>query len=110
MDILANHEGSLLRVPFETTFARGGNERLEEMIGQPNATEFDKLMVHLDGFLTAAEFIFCNSPELRAALLAPIARIFSSEYRVFFPRFAGQFGKTEISSQFLVRLDNALRF
>jgi len=109
MDILANHEGSLLRVPYETTLARTGNERLEELIQKPGASDFDKLMVHLDGFLTAANFIFSNSPGLRAALLAPIAHIFSPEYRIHFPLYGDKFGKKELAERFIVNLDKALQ-
>ena len=108
MDIMANHEGSILRVPIETTFARTGNDRLEEMIRKPDASDFDKLMVHLGGFLTAAEFIFSNSPDLKSALLAPINRIFSAEYRNYFPRYAEAFGKKEEAERFVIGLDRAL--
>ena len=108
MDILFNHGGSILRVPFETVLVRAGEDRLEELMGQPGATDFDKLMVHLDGFLTASSFIFSNSPDLRAGLLTPIRRIFSPAYRDYFPRFADQFGKREFAVNFIQKLDQAM--
>lgn len=108
MDILFNHGGSILRVPFETVLARAGIDRLEELIGEAGATDFDKIMVHFDGFLTAANFIFSNTPALRAGLLTPIKRIFSPEYREYFPRFADQFGKKTVAENFIQSLDNAL--
>ena len=107
MDILFNHGGSILRVPFETVLVLP-QDRLEELMGQPGATDFDKLMVHLDGFLTAANFIFSNTPSLRAGLLTPIKRIFSPEYRDYFPRFADQFGRKEFAENFIQKLDHAL--
>jgi len=107
MDILFNHGGSILRVPFETVLVLP-QDRLEELMGQPGASDFDKLMVHFDGFLTAANFIFSNTPALRAGLLTPIKRIFSPEYRDYFPRFADQFGKKTVAENFIQKLDNAL--
>lgn len=107
MDILFNHGGSILRVPFETVLVLP-QDRLEELMGQPGATDFDKLMVHLDGFLTAANFIFSNAPALRAGLLTPIKRIFSPEYRDYFPRFADQFGRKEFAESYIQKLDLAL--
>ena len=108
MDILANHEGSILRVPLETSLARAGNDRLDEMVQKGNMSDFDKLMVHFDGFLTAAQFIFSSSPDLRAAMLAPINHIFTPEYRSYFPRYANEFGKKEVAERFLIEFDSAL--
>jgi len=108
MDILANHEGSILRVPMETSLARTGNDRLEEGVPGGAMSDFDKLMVHFDGFLTAAQFIFSNSPDLRAAMLAPINHIFTPEYRSYFPRYANEFGKKDVAERFLVDFDRAL--
>lgn len=108
MDILFNQGGSILRVPFETVYARAGMDRLEELIGQVEANDFDKIMVHFEGFLTAANFIFSNTPALRAGLLTPIKRIFSPEYREYFPRFADQFGKKVAAENFIQKLDQAL--
>lgn len=105
MDILYNKEGSILRVPFETVLARTGNDRLEELMAQPDATEFDKLMLHLDGFVTAAEFIFPHSRSHRSALLTPINNIFSSEYKNYFPVYAERFNKKDFAMHFIQRLE-----
>jgi hypothetical protein len=110
IDILFNHQGSLLKVPLETVFARAGNGRFEGLGGSQDPPEFDKLMLHFDGFVTASDFIFFNSPELRAALLTPIRRIFSPEFRGYFPNCASGFGKREVADRFVKLLDREWRF
>lgn len=109
MDILAMHRGSILKVPFETVFACSGSDRLEEELGADKAmTEFDKLNVHFHGFLSAANYLFAASPKLRSALLTPIKRIFSNDYRDYYISLAASADKEAIGRDFISRLDRAI--
>ena len=106
MDILGNNGGSILRVPLETVYARSGNDRLEEIMLNNNPSEFEKmLVVHFEGFLSAAKFVFPDSKEKRFAMLNPIRKIFTSEYRLKFIKNATLFNLNSEAENFLNSLD-----
>ena len=96
--------GEILRVPFETVFARSGTDRIDEFLGVQSVTEFDKIMMHFGGFLSAAKFIGVNDREVVRAILKPIISIFTEEYKEYFLTFADNAGQVEKGKNFLNEL------
>jgi hypothetical protein len=76
---MCNKNGaSLLRIPTASVFARAGNDRLEELVHSEYLSEFMKLQIHVDGFISVADLIFSNQDNFWHAFLTPIHKILSS--------------------------------
>lgn len=97
--------GTLLRISQNTVYARTGNHRLEDYVSNTNATDFEKLLtVHFEGFLSAANFLFSDSSDLRMGLLNPILRIFDEEYKLYFLKMAEDNNLVGRAGSFLYQL------
>jgi glycosyltransferase involved in cell wall biosynthesis len=104
IDFLYVHGGVILRVPFETVLARSGADRLNEFTGLQNMSDFDKLMIHFEGFLTAAKFLAPDDEEMMNAIINPIRNIFSKEYQDYYIKIASSAGQENRGQQFLSQL------
>ena len=106
IDYLYTEGGVILRVPFETVLARSGTDRLEEFTGSKMMSEFDKIMIHFDGFLSAAKYVAPTDRQMSRAIINPIIKIFSIEYQNYYLKFAISVDQEERGRYFLNQLLN----
>lgn len=104
IEFLYTDGGVILRVPLETVLARSGVDRLEEFTGLQKMSQFDKIMIHFEGFLSAAKFLAPTDSEMCRAIMTPILDIFSKEYKDYFIDFANSVDQGERGKNFLSQL------
>ena len=65
-------------------------------------------MLQFEGFLSAAEFIFFNSPFKKAAFLTPLNRIFSPDFKAALLNMTSTSNQRQGVENFIFQLDIAL--
>lgn len=106
MDICYRFGGTLLRIPLPSVLARSGNDRLEEMRNVTVLSDFEKMQIHFDGFMSVADMIFEHDPELWKAFLSPLYNIFSDDYCLKYIATASEYGLDGMAKAFLYKLKN----